>query len=36
MLTSAVAFSASAEGIYKSIAVDGTILFSDTPPPAEP
>ncbi|MGZ5061108.1 MAG: hypothetical protein ACXWAU_04500 [Usitatibacter sp.] len=36
MLAGTVAFSASAGGVYKSIAIDGTILFSDTPPPAEP
>jgi hypothetical protein len=35
VLTSALALPASAEGLYRSIAADGAMLFSDMPPPSD-
>jgi hypothetical protein len=34
VLTSTLALSASAQGVYRSVAADGAILFSDMPPPS--
>jgi hypothetical protein len=35
VLTGTPALPASAQGIYKTIAADGAMLFSDTPPPSD-